>query len=138
VANDVHEKPSATVVADLKAEAKQFASTRLEMLRTEVKDKVAAVKIAVPAILGGLLFAWVAFLCLTGALVSLVAKLLGGSVGMVALSFAIVGVVYLLIAAAAAMFGVKQLRSKGLAPKHTLRVLKQDQAWIRTETKKAA
>jgi uncharacterized membrane protein YqjE len=129
----VREKSLGAVVSDVKSEFKEFASTRLEMLMTEMKEKANMIKIAVPFIAIGLVFLAVGFLVLTGALVTIVAVALGGTMGMWALAFLIVGVGYCAFGAVSAAFAVQQLKSKGLAPKHTLRVLKQDQVWLRTE-----
>jgi hypothetical protein len=129
------EKPLAQVLSEFKDELKEFAATRIEMLRAEMQDKIASAKVAVPAIAAGavlVLFA-VTFLCV--ALVALVAMALGGGAGAWAAAFAIVGGIFLLTGALAIGLGVRKLKARGLKPERTLRILKQDQIWLQNETR---
>ena len=43
--------------------------------------------------------------------------------------------VYALIGAVAISFGLNSIKSRGMTPERTLRVLKQDQIWMKTEAK---
>jgi hypothetical protein len=52
-----------------------------------------------------------------------------------ALSFGIVFVVYALVGAVAISFGLNSIKARGMTPERTLRVLKQDQIWMKTEAK---
>jgi hypothetical protein len=44
-------------------------------------------------------------------------------------------VIYAIIGAIALSFGISSIKSRGLAPQRTLRVLKQDQIWMKSEAK---
>jgi uncharacterized membrane protein YqjE len=132
------ERSLAEVISQLKLELKEFINTRLEMLKAELGDKMSALKVAIPFAVIGLLLAWVGFLSITAFFVIVIAMAFGGTLGGFAWAAVIVGLVYLIIGGISAGFAAQQLKSKGLAPNRTLRVLKQDQVWIQTETKKAA
>lgn len=128
------EKSLGTVVNEVKFELREFVQTRLQILREEMKTKAALLKIAVPMFAIALVLFGVGFLLLTGLFVVLIASAFGGVSGF-AWAFLIVGVVYFLIGGICAMFGVGELKSKSLAPKRTIQVLKQDQIWLRNEAK---
>jgi hypothetical protein len=61
----------------------------------------------------------------------------GGGTGAWAAAFGVVGGVFLLIGAFAIAFGISQLKTRGLKPERTLRILRQDQAWLRNETSRS-
>ena len=135
MANGINtEKSIGTVIKELKFEFREFVQTRLQILREEMKTKTSLLKIAVPMFAIALVLAAVGFLLLTGLFVVLIASAFSGVAGF-AWAFLIVGVVYFLIAGVCAMFGVSELKSKSLAPKRTIQVLKQDQIWLRNEAK---
>jgi uncharacterized membrane protein YqjE len=134
VASQVHEKSLGMVVAELKAELRDFVQTRVAMLREEMKTKAGVMKLVVPMAVVALIMAWVGFLCITGLFVVLSASAFGGFAGF-AWAFLIVGVVYFIIAGICASFAYSELSRKGLAPKHTIQVLKQDQIWLRNEAR---
>jgi hypothetical protein len=46
-------------------------------------------------------------------------------------------VVYLIIGGIVGWLGYKEITTEGLAPQRTLRVLRQDQAWIQNEARSA-
>lgn len=123
----------ADVVHDLKEETKEFLQTRMEMLRREVQDKLHSWKLALPMIAVALALGWAAFLAITFAIIAGIAILFEGGPGGWALAALIVGVAYLLIAAAAAWFAVREIRDAGVTPRRTMRVLQQDQAWLSRE-----
>ena len=126
------------VIHDLKVEGKEFLQTRVEMLKTEMKEKVSAWKTAVPMFAVAAVMAATAWLVLTACLVTLVAQAFVPSRWAYALATLIVGAVYLAVAAVAAWLGVSEVRRNSLRPERTLRMLKQDQAWLQNETRKAA
>jgi len=130
------EKSLAQVLSEFKDELKEFAATRLAMLRAEMREKISVVSSALPAIAAGAVLALVAMLFLSFALVALVAMALGGSAGAWAAAFAFIGALFLLIGGIAIAFGARRLRIGSLKPERTLRVLKQDQIWLQNETRK--
>ena len=128
------EKSIAQVLTEFKDELKDFAATRIAMLRAEMKDKIASIASALPAIAVGVVCALLALLLLCVALVAVVAMAFGGGAGAWAGAFGIVGGVFLLIGVFGIMFGVSKLKARNLMPERTLRVLRQDQAWFRNES----
>lgn len=129
-----HSKPLSAVVSDLKAEAKEFLQTRLQMLRAELRDKLSAWKVALPMLAIAALLAATAFLLLTAALVAALAPLFPGPYAW-ALALLVVGLAYLLVAAVVGWFGYREMSTQGLTPNRTLRVLKQDQVWFQEEAR---
>lgn len=129
------EKSFAQLLSEFKDEIKDFAATRIEMLLAEMREKMAMALAALPAIATGIVLALLSVLFLCIALVALVAMALGGGTGAWAAAFAIVGGVFLLAGGLAIAFGVRRLKARGLKPERTLRILKQDQIWLRNETR---
>jgi uncharacterized membrane protein YqjE len=134
VANLNQEKSIAMVVNELKVEVRDFVQTRLQILKQEMQSKAAMFKLAVPMLAVALLLMFVGFLCITGLFVVLIASAFQGLAGWM-WAFLIVGGVYFIIAGACALFAWSEFKQRGLAPKHTLQVLKQDQIWLRNEAK---
>lgn len=131
------EKPIASSFAELKEDVKNFLQTRIELLRAELKEKIAAWKapaamLALAALF--LLTAWFGLIfCIVAALHSAIAHtnfswLWGGLI-----------VTLLLLLSAVALGGAAYagLRAASLKPTRTLRVLKQDQEWVRNQTRVA-
>ncbi len=129
------ERSVAGVLAEIKEELKEFAQTRLSLLRSEMKDKVSMFKTAMPLIAFGLVFLWTGWLALTGALIVIIAEAFYPNRFAYFFSFIIVGAGYLLIGGIAASFAVRGLREHGVVPERTIRVLKQDQLWLQTEAR---
>ncbi len=129
------EKSIAQVLNEFKDELKEFASTRIEILRSEMKEKADTARAALPAIAVGAVFALLALFFLCVGIVAFVAMALGGGAGAWAAAFAIVSGVFLLIGGAAIGFGVSKLKARSLKPERTLRILKQDQIWLKNEAR---
>ena len=130
-----HDKPLSQIVSELKVDAQEFVDTRVQMLRAEVTTKLSVIKVSAPMLLVGAALGLMGLLCLTGALVAVIAAGLGGGIGAWALSMFIVACVYFAIGGGAAFFGYKQFSSEGLAPKRTMKILKQDQVWLANEAR---
>ena len=128
------EKSLGTVANELKLELREFVQTRLQIFREEMKSKTSLLKIAVPMLGIALALFWVGFLALTGLFVVLIAGAFGGWAGW-ALAFLIVAAVYFIVGGICAAFAWGELKSKSLAPKRTMQVLKQDQVWLRNEAR---
>jgi Putative Actinobacterial Holin-X, holin superfamily III len=124
-------------VNELKQEFSEFVQTRVQMLRAELNTKLDLIKMSAPlfavaAVLGG-----IAALCLTGALICVIAMAFDGTVGGWALACLIVGVCYMLLGGIAGFFAYREISAKGLAPTRTMKVLKQDQVWLANEARSA-
>ena len=122
------------VLYEMKDELRDFISTRVELLRAELIDKWESVKAALPMMVAGAVLLVAAFLALTFGLIALTATLIGGEFRW-AIGAGIVFAVYGLIGGVLAWMGSKQLSAEGLKPDRTLRVLKQDQMWIKNEAR---
>lgn len=122
------------VVNDLKAELKDFVATRLAMLRTEMSEKLTAIKEAVPAMILGLVLLLTAWVLFTGFLVTAIANAFATPWGW-AWAFLIVMAAYLLLGGMLAVGGLKKLKQAKLVPERTLRVLKQDEVWLQSEAR---
>ncbi len=131
------DKPLAQVLSEFKEELREFAATRIELLRSEMREKIATASAAFAAIAVGAVAALIATLFLGVTVVALIAMGFGGGAGAWAAAFAIVGVFFLLGGGLLLAFGVRQLKEQGLKPERTLRILKEDQIWLRNETRSA-
>ena len=129
------ERPIGEVLNDLKNELKDFISTRIQMLQSEMNEKIATVKTSAPAIVAGALLAATAWILFSLALVFLISMAFQGQPWQYALSFGIVAIIYAIAGAVAISYGYNSIKSRGVTPERTLRVLKQDQIWIKTEAK---
>ncbi len=125
----------AEVLNDFKEELKDFAATRIQMFRSELNDKMGALKMALPSIAIGAVLMGGAFLLFTAMLVAIIALAFGGHMWAYAASFAIVMALYAAAGGALLAYGWRTLKARGLAPERTLRVLKQDQVWLQTEAR---
>lgn len=125
----------AGVVSELKDELREFVSIRIEMFKSEMKDKVSSLKVTAILIAGGLFLGLTAWFVLTAALISIIATAFLPSVYSYFFAFIIVGIAYLLVGAILATFALRELSQRGLKPERTMRVLKQDQIWLQSEAR---
>lgn len=132
---DPPEKPLAQVLSEFRDEIRDFAATRIAILRSEMREKFSAAGTALAVIAAGAVLAALAAVFLCVALAAVIAMALGGGAGAWAAAFAIVGGLFLLTGALAIGFGIGKLKGRPLKPERTLRILKQDQAWLRNETR---
>lgn len=133
-----NERSVAGVLAEIKDEVKEFAQTRIEMLKSEMKEKMSSWKTAVPMIAIGIVFAVTAWFILTAALISVLAQAFYPSRFAYFFSLLIVGIAYLLIGTVSATLAIREIRASGMKPERTIRVLKQDQVWLQTEARQQA
>ena len=125
----------ASVLNDLKQELKDFLETRIQLLKSEIQEKMAMLKLAAPLAVVAVVFAGTAYLLLTLALVDLVSVAFLDNTYRWFLAFLIVGVVWLIVAAMAGYFALREMRARALAPQRTIQVLKGDKAWLQSEAK---
>ncbi|MGI9103148.1 MAG: phage holin family protein [Terriglobales bacterium] len=133
--NGTNGRTLAGVAAELKDELKEFVNTRLAMLQSELKEKISVWKMALPTIVLGLVLLGTAWLLLTGAVVAAIYVAFAGNPFAAAIALAILGVVYAVGGGMAAVFAVRELKENSPVPKRTMRVLKDDQLWIRNEAR---
>jgi uncharacterized membrane protein YqjE len=123
-------KTLAAVVSEAKEDLIAFLDTRFQMLRSEIQEKLSALKMSVPMIVMAALLGWAGFMLLSIALVAAIASAIGWG-----WAFLIVGVVYLLTAGTMGFIAYRELSQVGMAPKRTINVLKQDKAWLTSEAR---
>ena len=123
----------AAVLIDMREELKQFISTRLALFKAEVNEKLKTLKSAVPLAAAGLMLLLTAYLLLTLALVALVFVFLPDNAYRWCLALAIVGVLWAIFGGVAAWLAKRELELRGLIPRKTIRVLKDDKIWIQSE-----
>ncbi len=130
-----HEKPLAAILAETKEELKQFISTRVEIFKADVNERIGVLKRGIPLIVGGAIVLLTGWLVLTFALVALLHTALISSLYSWFWAGLIVAAAYLLAGGIAAWLGYKGLSATGMKPARTLEVLKQDQIWIQNEAR---
>jgi hypothetical protein len=132
-----HEKSIAAVLAETKQELQEFIETRINILKSEIKEKLKTWKWAVPLLLLSLSILLAAWITITIGLVAAVHVWFLPSAYSWCLAGVIVGALYLVIGVSLFFFSWGKLKEAGVAPVHTLEVLKEDQIWIRKETRAA-
>lgn len=131
------ERSFGTIAAEAKEEVKEFIETRLQILASEIKEKLRIWKYSVPLLLlaGGLLL--IGWVVLTFALVAAIRAWFLPSQYAWVWAGLIVAFLYLVAGGAVGWFAYAELLSTGFTPKRTLQVLKQDQVWIQNESRVA-
>ena len=124
------------VIDEIKVELKDFVATRIEMLKAELNEKLARIKASIPLLVTAAVFALGAFFALTFGLIAGVASAIQNDWRWV-IGAGAVFLLYLIIGGIVGWLGYKEITTEGLAPQRTLRVLKQDQAWIQNEARSA-
>ena len=125
----------ATVLADIKEEFKQFADTRIAILKTEVREKLKMLKLAAPLAAVGILLLTTAYLLFTLSVVGLVFAFLPDNAYRWCLALFVVAVLWSILGGVAAYFAKREFELKGLLPNKTIRILKDDTTWIQAEVK---
>jgi len=121
------------IVAEIRDELKSFLCTRVEMIRSELDESLAAARLGVPLIVLALLLGAVGFLLLSIAVAVLVAGAFAGNPYAWFLGFLSVGFLWTLFAVVAAFFAYNPLRKR--FPKRTLEVVKADKMWLQSEVR---
>jgi putative superfamily III holin-X len=129
------ERSLGDLIAELKKEATDLFTTRLEMLRSEFHETVGGWKSFLPlAVIAAVLLA-TAYVLFTLALVSVVVVAFWGNPYHWFFAFLIVGFVWVVIGALVAYFAKVTFRNRGLFPKKSIGVLQADRLWLQMETK---
>jgi len=121
-----------TILAGIKDELQNFIETRLELLRTELREKAAHWKLAIPSAGIGLLFAAVAYLLINLALVALIAIFIPGLFRWL-FAFVAIGGLWLILGGIAAYLGIREMELRRVLPRRTIETLKGDKAWLQKE-----
>ena len=135
---NVHtEKSIATILSETKDELKQFVTTRVDILKAEMNEKIARMKAVIPLAVVAALFLVTAWMVFTFALIAWVHGLFGAGLYAWLWASLIVGAVYLLIGGIAGWLAYSEIMATNLTPTRTLKVLQQDQVWIQNEARTA-
>ena len=129
------EKSLATVLAETKEELKGFVSTRLEMLRAELREKVRTWKQGIPFLLVAAVLIITGWIALTFTLIALLHVAFIDSPYSWFFAGLIVTLFYLVVGGLVGWFAYRELTTTGLKPTRTLEVLKQDQLWMQNEAR---
>jgi uncharacterized membrane protein YqjE len=131
----VNNRSLADILTDMKSEFQQFMKTRIELLRAELEEKTRVIKAALPLAAVGIVFLGVAFVLFSLAVVGLVVVAFDGNAYRWFFAFLIVGILWSIFGAIAALVAKQQVSAKGLAPRKTIHVLNNDKAWLQREAK---
>jgi len=131
------EKSIATILSETKEELKQFVTTRVNILKAEMDEKISRLKAVVPLALVAALFLVSAWGVFTFALIALLHAFFVPSDYAWLWASLIVTVVYMLVGGVAGWFAYSEIKATNLAPTRTLKVLQQDQVWIQNEARTA-
>ncbi|HEX7284745.1 MAG TPA: phage holin family protein [Candidatus Angelobacter sp.] len=132
-----NDKPLGTVLAETKEELKEFLGTRLAILQAEIQEKAQTWKYSVPLLLLALALLLAGWITLTFAFVALLHSWLEPNIYSWTWAALIVAGIYLIGGVAVGWFAYSEISTAGVAPKRTLTILKQDQAWLQKETRAA-
>ncbi|HTZ81645.1 MAG TPA: phage holin family protein [Candidatus Acidoferrales bacterium] len=130
-----HTRSLAEILAEAKDELKEFFETRVELLRREMNERIAALKIAAPLALVGGMFLGTAFLLFSLALVALFAAVFRGSEYRWFFGFLLVGFLWSVIGGTAALLAKKRISKRSIVPQKTIEVLAADKAWLQNEAR---
>jgi uncharacterized membrane protein YqjE len=131
------EKSIATILAETKDELKQFVTTRVNILKAEMDEKISRIKSIIPLAVVGALFLLSGWMVFTFALVALLHTLFLPSAYAWLWASLIVTAVYLLVGTIAGWLAYSEIKATSLTPTRTLKVLQQDQVWIQNEARTA-
>jgi uncharacterized membrane protein YqjE len=131
------EKSIATILAETKDELKQFVTTRVNMLKAEMDEKISRLKSVIPLAVVAVLFLLSGWMVFTFALIALLHALFVPSVYAWLWASLIVTAVYMVVGAIAGWLAYSEIKATNLTPTRTLKVLQQDQVWIQNEARTA-
>jgi len=120
-------------IKELRDDLKQFFTTRVQIFTGEMKEKITVWKAIIPLAAIALVCGAMSLFVLTGALVYVIAVAIGVGYALLA-----VGLGYLSLMLIIGGVAYREIARQGMAPKRTIHVLKQDQAWLQDEARRSA
>lgn len=126
------------ILADMKNELQEFAQTRIELFRSELRERLETIKSALPLAVAGALLLTTAFFLFSFALVGLLAAAFGNNPYRWFFAALIVGVLWSMCGGAAAFLARQHLTKQALMPEKTIQVLNGDRVWLQKETRRAS
>jgi len=131
------EKSISTILAETKDELKQFVTTRVNILKAEMEEKISRIKSVIPLAIVAVLFLISSWGVFTFALIALLHALFLPSVYAWLWASLIVTAVYMAVGGIAGWLAYSEIKATNLTPTRTLKVLQQDQVWIQNEARTA-
>ena len=127
----------AAIAAEMKQELKEFAETRIAMLKSELREKIGHWKVAAPLAGIGVVLLATAYLLITFGLVALAAVFIDSPYRWF---FALigVGVLWALLGGVAVYIAKREFELNRVMPKKTLEVLRGDKIWLQKEARNQA
>jgi len=125
----------ASIAAEMKHELKEFLETRVEILKSELRDKFAHWKIAAPLAGTGVVLLSTAYLLITIALVALAAVFIGDTAYRWFFAFLTIGVLWSLLGGISLYIAKREFALNRLMPQKTIDVLKGDKVWLQKEVR---
>jgi uncharacterized membrane protein YqjE len=125
----------ASLLTEIKTEVVEFVQTRIQLLISELREKLGNSKKGAVFAAFALIFGSVSFLLLTLAAVGLVAVAFWGSPFAFFWGFLIIGTFYILLAGIAGIAAYYMLRD--LLPNKTIKVLHDDKVWLQSGLSKS-
>jgi uncharacterized membrane protein YqjE len=129
-------RPLTDLLGEVKDEAEEFLATRLQMLVSEMHENYVNSKSAVIYGLAAATLLLTGYLLLTLALVVLIAQAFPNNPYAWFFALLIVGLLWSIVGGILAISAKEQYR--GLAPRRTLKVLKEDKALLESEVENPA
>lgn len=127
-----HDTPS-SIVSKLISETKQFLETRIDLFKTEVKQKLPRLRGALLLGVTGGVFLVMAYLFFAIAVVLLIGSAFPQNAYRWFFGFATVGILTVGFGAIGMFVSKSELGLRSILPKHTLSVLKDDRDWVASE-----
>ena len=118
----------------MKQELKDFAETRIAMLKSEFREKIGHWKVAAPLAGIGVVLLGTAYLLITLGLVALAAVFIDSPYRWF-FAFIGVGVLWALLGGVAIYIAKREFALNRVMPKKTLEVLKGDKMWLQKEAR---
>ena len=126
----------AEITSDLSHELTSFVQTRIELLKSELQERLNAFKKALPlGVLGAVLLATF-YLLLVLSIVAATAVVFRNSPYRWFLAFLGIGALWLVLGGVAWYFAMREFELKRVLPRRTLEVLNGDRIWLQNETSK--
>lgn len=123
------------MVDEVKGEFSGFLATRIDLLRAEMREKSSSWKFGLPMAVAGIAFLLISLIFINVAILAVIAAGLGGNSIAWCYSALILFGFYAIIGGTIAFLGVREIKTTGIVPRHTIETLKQDQRWMQREVK---
>lgn len=131
--NATHHDTPSSIASKLISETKQFIETRIDLFKTEVKQKLPRLRGALLLGVTGGVFLVMAYLFFAIAVVLLIGSAFPQNAYRWFFGFATVGILTVGFGAIGVFVGKSELGLRSILPKHTLSVLKNDKDWVASE-----